>query len=84
LEVTSGECVLPAAFGELLLIVKEMCRVDRDSTLTTLRYAARFHDSAGFTVLARTVRCVDFESLRRRLGLLTADEPGAGDCDPAE
>jgi hypothetical protein len=54
---------LPAAFGELLLVLEQELLVDRDTTFAPLRDTARLDDAASFVLSARSVSRRDFDAL---------------------
>jgi hypothetical protein len=83
-EIARRQVLFTAALGEPILIVNEKCLVDRDTTLTPLRCAARFDDPAGFAFSTGAVRGGDLDPLRRRLCFLAPGHPYAHQRDPAE
>jgi hypothetical protein len=74
LKVADRELVLPAAFGELLLVVEQVGFVHRCAALAALRGAARLDDAARLAFFAGPVRRGDLDTLLWRFGLLAPDE----------
>jgi hypothetical protein len=74
LGVAGRELVLPTAFGELLLVVEQICLVDRYATLAASRHAARLDDTTGFVPLAGPVRRGDLDALTARFSLFAPTE----------
>jgi hypothetical protein len=74
LKVADREVVLPAAFGELLLVVEQVGFVDRCPARASLRGTARLDDAASLAFFAGPVRGGDLYALLWRFGLLAPNK----------